>query len=256
MKRTVFVAVAISCTLVTSASAQEARDAKPVTMTQVMSSQELVATGISGLSPGQRAALDKWLQRYTGRISTMTTTESWVDPHPINPEVHRSCEQLCNMWRACPGKVVSDVCADECASNFRFFRAEAGVSFTQCLAAAGCNGNEDTCILSIPLLPAHLTYAQECSRRLEECGRDADDIRRWCDVEGNAWAARYRLYGQKSMNSAIACLRMSCDRMCIRGLPGYPLVRSDQGAERKLGAQRLGESAAEGSDSVTVERGP
>jgi hypothetical protein len=145
---------------------------------------------------------------------------------PISPdEVHRSCEHLCTMWQGCPGKAVSHACSDECAYTLRVFREDAAVIFTECLAAAGCNGNEDTCILSIPLLPEHVTYAQDCRRRLAECGRDASYISKWCDVEGNAWAARYRLWGPKAMTSAISCLQLPCDNICTLGLPGYPLVR-------------------------------
>jgi hypothetical protein len=58
-------------------------------MDQVMSPQEMQATGVSSLSPEQRAALDAWLARYTNTLSIIarhgaeqaqTTAEGEVEP--------------------------------------------------------------------------------------------------------------------------------------------------------------------------------
>lgn len=40
-----------------------------LTMDALMSKQELAETGVAGLSPSQRKALDEWLNRYTERVA-------------------------------------------------------------------------------------------------------------------------------------------------------------------------------------------
>lgn len=47
MRGMTWATVAVFCTLVTSANAGGAKDAKQVTMDQVMSAEELLATGVS-----------------------------------------------------------------------------------------------------------------------------------------------------------------------------------------------------------------
>lgn len=45
-----------------------AQSAPVITMDEVMTGEELKATGINGLLPSQRAALDRWLSEYTVKV--------------------------------------------------------------------------------------------------------------------------------------------------------------------------------------------
>jgi hypothetical protein len=134
------------------------------------------------------------------------------------------CAQICTAWEGCSGREVSATCVDNCVGRLTRFSASAGAKFTACMASA-CNADENACILSLPILAEHARYAEECRRKLAECG-DAH-IETTCDIATNPWAARHRLFDAKTMSDALACLRRPCGETCLLALPAYPILRSD-----------------------------
>jgi hypothetical protein len=66
MRTIVFGALAMGLWLPRTASAQRQ---SPLRMEQVMSAQEMTATGVAKLTPAQRLALEQWLDRYTSLVT-------------------------------------------------------------------------------------------------------------------------------------------------------------------------------------------
>jgi hypothetical protein len=52
-----------------------------ITMSQVMTGDQLRKTGVEGLTPAQRGALDQWLSEYTSRVVQLAQDS----PKPTNP---------------------------------------------------------------------------------------------------------------------------------------------------------------------------
>jgi hypothetical protein len=134
------------------------------------------------------------------------------------------CAELCTAWQSCAGKSVSASCAANCSGRLTRFSEAAGAKFAQCMASS-CNADEDACVLSLPLLPEHLRYAEECQRKLTACGDTR--IESTCDIEHNAWAARHRLFDATTMTDALACLQRPCSDTCLVALPAYPILRPE-----------------------------
>jgi hypothetical protein len=143
---------------------------------------------------------------------------------PPREDLRPHCDRLCERSAACSPPIADPGCSDSCLKGFVHFREEAIAALTDCLLASGCRADESRCIRSIAPLDIHVQYGRACRDKGLACGRDLQEIETWCDVETNDWAARYRLYDARTMQSAIACLEGPCPGRCALGLPGIPLV--------------------------------
>jgi hypothetical protein len=73
------VAVVVSLPfLITGAKAEQ--ETLGLKIDDVMSARELKDTGISGLTPSQREALNAWLNRYTAKVLKVAPTQSAKEP--------------------------------------------------------------------------------------------------------------------------------------------------------------------------------
>ncbi len=63
-----------------------------ISVQQVMSAQEMVTTGVAGLSPAQRAALDRWLTEYTLRV--FQVAQSSQSTNSVSPRAGTAARYL------------------------------------------------------------------------------------------------------------------------------------------------------------------
>jgi hypothetical protein len=143
------------------------------------------------------------------------------DVDPLTAEQAQPlCMDDCQRRFDCGGEPDVAACTSRCVDEVvGWVRADAAVDLFACVAALGCDGDDDRCILEVSLLDAHLEWQSRCLATMAECFPGTGELEQNCTIDAGAAteAAFFRLVVPAIMTELTACFdgadcaaRISC----------------------------------------------